>query len=169
MYIKFNTIAEFNTWHDQVKTDLGISGKDYTKAIAHPTDNTVICGYNRQIDLSGLTTITRESAILSGYISGDVNEAVTQKIRDAVNFFSEIMVQAAGENVLMGITQAGKTKEVADYLADVMRYGQTGSLYEVLAELTALQTAGVPSSLDPFVNYQRLEDFKIKIETYLGL
>jgi len=90
-------------------------------------------------------------------------------ITNAIIFGQELIVTFATENVLMGITQAGKTKSVSDYLADVTRYTQTGSLYEVINEIDNLIIEGIPQDLDPFVNQARLESFKSKIQNYLGL
>lgn len=89
-------------------------------------------------------------------------------IRNAVAFFDEIMTEFAGENITLGITVAGKTKDVADYLKDVLRYGQTGSLYEVMNECDALIAAGIPGDLSPFVTADRLNYFKAKIVAYLS-
>lgn len=89
-------------------------------------------------------------------------------IRQAVAFFDDLMTEFAGENITLGITQAGKTKDVADYLANVLRYGQTGSLYEVINECDALVTAGVPAGLSPFVTEARLNTFKAKVTAYLS-
>jgi len=90
-------------------------------------------------------------------------------VRGAMDFFSTMMVHFAAENVTMGITQAGKTKEAADYLSVVMRYGQSGSLYAVMNEIDTLVSNGVPASLSPFVTSARLTDFKSEVAGYLGL
>lgn len=88
-------------------------------------------------------------------------------VKQAQSFASQIVVEFAAENILMGITQAGKTKVVADYLADVTRYAQTGSLYEVINEITRLINSGIPADLSPFVTQVRLEAFRQKIINYL--
>ena len=95
--------------------------------------------------------------------------SVKKIVTEAISFGQNLIIDFAAENVLMGITQAGKTKEVADYLADVMRYAQSGSLYEVLAEVNRLQTSGLPAELAPFVTTDRMNAFKLKIEQYLGI
>lgn len=89
-------------------------------------------------------------------------------VTNAIEFFQEIMVTYAAENITMGITVYNKTKEVADYLATVMRYGQSGSLYEVIHEIDNLKTEGIPVELSPFVTDARLDVFKAKITTYIG-
>lgn len=71
------------------------------------------------------------------------------KIQNAILGFNNIMVQYVAQNVLAGITQAGKTQLIADTLKDVQRYGQSGSLY---AAITALQTIHLTPDMDPFLN-----------------
>lgn len=93
---------------------------------------------------------------------------VQKKIIEAINFGYNNTVAFATENVIMGITQAGKTKLVADYLIDVFRYCQTGSLYEVINEIDRLVLQGIPLELDPFVTQTRLEKFKQDIQDYLS-
>jgi hypothetical protein len=88
-------------------------------------------------------------------------------INSAINFGHKIMVEFASENVMMGITQAGKTKEVANYLTDVARHIQTGSLYEVINEIDRLKIEGLPQDLSPFITETRLDRFKQKILDYL--
>ena len=96
-------------------------------------------------------------------------KAIRKIIQDAIKFGNDIIIEFAAENIAMGITQLGKTKAVADYLADVMRYAQTGSLYEVLAEIQRLEGLGLPADLAPFITTERLALFKGKIQSYLGI
>lgn len=167
MYIKFNTISDFNDWHSQVKSNLGLTDKDYTKPINHPNDGTVICGFNNLVNVSNLNVITNSQAILSGYVNGDVNKSLRDLVNDSINFGQELLVDYAAENVALGITQAGKTKEVADYLSDLMRYAQTGSLYEVINEVDRLIAAGLPADLEPFITLNKMNEFKQKVIDYL--
>lgn len=94
-------------------------------------------------------------------------EAIKNVVRAATSFGQSIIIDFAAENVALGITQAGKTKAVADYLANMTRYAQTGSLYEVLAEIDRLEQAGLPQDLVPFVTAARLQIFRTKITSYL--
>jgi hypothetical protein len=89
-------------------------------------------------------------------------------VEKAIIFAQHLTINFAAENVVMGITQAGKTKEVSDFLADVTRYAQTGSLYEVINELDSLVAAGLPQELEPFVTETRLNTFKNKIIEHLS-
>ena len=108
------------------------------------------------------------NALVSNH-QGDPLFVVRNVIQDARNFFDDLLNNFAAENVLLGITQAGKTRDVADYLRDVMYYGQSGSLYEVLGVINQLQQAGYPTDLEPFITEVRMTLFKSKIEGYLGL
>lgn len=88
-------------------------------------------------------------------------------VDNAIDFFQEIMITYAAHNITSGITQAGKTKEVSDYMKNVMHYGQSGSLYEVIHEIDRLLDAGIPASLDPYVSIAICNCLKTKINNYL--
>lgn len=89
-------------------------------------------------------------------------------VGNAISFGQQLIVEFASENVLMGITQAGKTRDVADYLSNLMRYAQSGSLYEVINEVDRLIAEGLPSSLEPFITETRMNSFKQKVVDYLS-
>lgn len=112
-----------------------------------------------------------QQATIDGLVTahpGDTLKYLRAIVKNARAFFSEILNQYAAENIAMGITQAGKTKDVSDYLADVMRYGESGSLYEVISEVDALKAATVPADLAPFVTDARLDEVRAKIVEYLS-
>ena len=90
-------------------------------------------------------------------------------IQNAMDFFNELLINFAAENITLGITFYGKTKEVSDLLENVQRYGQGGSLYEVRAEIIALEALGWPTSTIAFVNDARMQILLNKVETYLGI
>ena len=115
------------------------------------------------------TTVAKTSfdPIVSAHQPSAVN-IYKSVVRSAIDFFEDLMVNYAAENITMGITVLNKTKEVADYLADVMRYGQSGSLYEVMHEIDTLIAAGIPADLSPFVTNARLTDFKNNVQDYLN-
>lgn len=95
-------------------------------------------------------------------------EIVAEKIQQAINFGNKIVIEFATGNVLLGITQSGKTGQVADYLAGVLRYVQSGSLHEVIAEIDRLKAVGLPEDLAPFVTEERLDTFKSKFVEFLS-
>jgi hypothetical protein len=106
--------------------------------------------------------------IVAAHSSQALKYHIKGVVREAINFFDELMIDYAADNVALGITQAGKTKSVADYLSNVMRYGQSGSLYEVINEIDSLKAAGVPVDLAPFITDARLDQFKQSILDYLS-
>lgn len=93
---------------------------------------------------------------------------IEEKIKQAIAFGQQLMIEFSSQNVLMGITQQNKTKAVSDYLNEVQRYLLSGSLYEVVKEIDRLQQAGIPENLAPFVTQERLNQFKQKILNFLN-
>ena len=84
-------------------------------------------------------------------------------VTEAINNFKKIQIEFSAENMVLGINSSGKTKDVSDYLKNVLRYGQTGSLYEVVAEIDLLIQNEPPENLHPFITVDRLNYFKNKI------
>jgi len=115
-----------------------------------------------------LTNRTQLDSVVFAHNHLSAKQVVKYTVKAAIEFGNNLVVDFASENVLMGITQAGKTKEVADYLADLMRYAQTGSLYEVIAEIDRLIAAGLPTNLEPFITESRMNTFKQQVIDYLS-
>lgn len=99
----------------------------------------------------------------------EIKENVRNILQNAKNFGKQLVEDIAVENILMGITQAGKTKAVADYCKNVQLYLNTGSLYAALNEMDTLIAAGAPSILSPFITDARMIATRAKIASYLGL
>lgn len=96
-------------------------------------------------------------------------DAAVAKIKKAMDFGTYVMVEFAAENMLLGIVSSGKTKEVADFLADANRYLSSGSLYEVSAEIDRLYGLAIfPEELAPFITKERLSAVQMKILEYLN-
>lgn len=119
MFILFNTLAEFNTWHDQVKIDLGLGSQNYTVAIPHPTNDTVICGFNNQVNVSSLNLITKNDAILSGYINGDINQALSANVIAAKEFANDLLQRLKEKNLSEGLDSIDKSAWVHHRLRKV--------------------------------------------------
>jgi hypothetical protein len=96
-------------------------------------------------------------------------QVVEKKISDAKDFGESILKEFATENVLMGITQAGKTEAVTRYLHFVEHYIEQGSLYAAINEINTKLTEGIPAELSPFVTTARITVFLNKIKVYLGI
>lgn len=103
-----------------------------------------------QLNLPDNTPADQVQLILNSYAQPPPSaQQITQgKIQNAINGFNSIMLQYVAQNVLGGITQMGKTELIADALADVQRYGQSGSLY---AAISALQAVQLTPQMAPFL------------------
>ena len=107
------------------------------------------------------------NTITAGNFAKTMQEVIQEKIDGAIQFGAEIILQAIITNITLGITQAGKTRMVSDYLRALQRYLREGSLYAAIEEIDELISQGVPSDLAPFVTEQKLQDVKTKIQSYL--
>ena len=85
---------------------------------------------------------------------------VRRKVIKAIESANDLIRQFAAENIAMGITQAGKTKLIADILKDVFYYAQTGSLYECIAAIDAIV---ILPEYAPFITEERKTDLKNKV------
>lgn len=98
------------------------------------------------------------------------DQAIAQKqveviIRSAIAFGAELLVQFSTENVLLGITQAGKTKEVRQAMSEIITALQTGSLYDAMDEIDQIPESAKDGI---FITDERLQEYKTKIQEYLG-
>lgn len=70
-YIKFDNIDDFNSWHINIMSDLGIPDGlgtvIYTSPIVHPTDDTVIANVDERVDLSDKTIVSKDEVFTLGY------------------------------------------------------------------------------------------------------
>ena len=98
------------------------------------------------------------------YIAGDIGEVVDK----AMEFGHKLLVNFSMENVILGITEAGLTEAVLDYLEPIKSAVQTGSLYLVITKIDRLIFEGIPTNLSPFVSVEKLVLLKGDINKYLG-
>ena len=92
----------------------------------------------------------------------------TQKINASIEFGNQLIKDYAIANVMLGITQAGKTKVVAMLMRDLVYFCQTGSLYEVMNEVDRIIAEEDLSQVTPFVTVEKLNQFKQKVQTFLS-
>lgn len=91
-------------------------------------------------------------------------QIVENKIAKAIDGFTELMIEYAAQNVLLGITQAGKTELISDTLLPVMQYGESGSLY---AAISALQAVQLTDDMAPFLTAAVITDLINKATSVL--
>lgn len=163
----FNSQA-FSGNFNIAKLSIEISGSSIVTNLINilSLDEKIVCIFEEEISEDDRNTLDNIVAAHSHIEITDYTQAI---IRNAIAFAQEQIIVFAAENIAMGITSAGKTKLVADYLSDITRYAQTGSLYEIVNEIDKLISDGIPSNLSPFVTETRLNNFKIKIFQYLGV
>lgn len=96
-----------------------------------------------------------------------VNNAITQAGAFGVN----LTVQYASSNVLQGITQAGKTQLIADYLKDVAYYLHNGSLYAAIDAFNSMlaMDSDTKASVAPYVTDALIYTYMNKVQTYLQI
>lgn len=97
--------------------------------------------------------------------------ALAGMLQRARTFGDALIIQTAMENIAMGITQAGKTRAVADYTQKLQNYLSSGSLYAAIEELDSMiDDVNRPSlELSPYITTERLNAAKNQIKVYLGI
>lgn len=110
-------------------------------------------------------TITEETFEIT------IQEIVSGKIENAQVFGNQLLNEFATDNVLMGITQAGQTIHVTDYLHKLSHYILTGSLYAAIQQINNIiaDTSETKENLSPFVTNERMVEYKHKIQDFLEI
>lgn len=141
---------------------------DYDGLAASPDGLTVV--FKVPVGDSDSTALSAYwDAVTPSTFAPTMEEIVQLKISTAIQFGNKVIVDASTANVLQGITQAGKTKEVSDFLRSLGRYLREGSLYAALVEIDALISQGVPEDIQTWVSADKLNGAKLKIQTFLGI
>ena len=108
-------------------------------------------------------------------IGTDAAELVCLNVYDPlVVKLNKVRRRFIGENIAWGITQAGKTRAVGDFMKDVELWFGRSSVYEVVQEIEkckiALQNdSTLAASLAPFVTISRLDSYKFNVLQAAGL
>lgn len=121
--------------------------------------------FTRELTAAEITTL--DALVLAHTGATTPQEAVANAIANAVAFGTLLMQEFATENVLAGYNTA-QVKAIADHLASVQHYLQSGSLY---VTLDALQNHTLPLTVDgvEVVSQAKIDNFAAKISAYLGL
>lgn len=110
--------------------------------------------------------VTEDEDLAEQLATQDALAAMQVAVGKAITFGQKLITKFAAENVMLGITQDGKTGEVLDKMGPVMIALQSGSLYEAITRAKAIS----PSVYDSkYVTHDRLYAFINEIEAYLGL
>lgn len=84
---------------------------------------------------------------------------------NALNQWKSLVIAVAAENIAMGITASGKTKLIADTLAPVALYGNTGSLWEAYSALSSIK---ITPEMAPYITEARVQWMKNELITILS-
>lgn len=124
---------------------------------------TVLIYFNAQLSEFQKSTL---DTVVSSHILTTTREQIDAIIDGALTFGNKITRDFVAENVMLGITQRGLTKHVRTMFKEVKDAIQTGSLYDAISEIRALD----PNDFDNVViTPARVLLFRNKIETYLGV
>jgi hypothetical protein len=129
----------------------------------------VLCWFQDALSSEDQTTL---NSILSAYVNSLPIETIIQRsISNAQNFGNSLLLEYAAQNVLAGITQAGQTIPVSNYLANLYNYLSAGSLYAGIQEINNLiaDTSDAKAALSPFLTNDIMYTYLNKIQTYLGI
>lgn len=110
------------------------------------------------------------NALVSAHDPIDANAVLAAKLDAAIMFGKSLIVEVALSNIQAGITQAGKTRAVADYTQKLQNYLVTGSLYAAMEEITALRNDLTRPllGLSPFITDAKLDAYKAKILAFVS-
>jgi hypothetical protein len=104
-------------------------------------------------------------------MSPTTQQIIQNSILSAQTFGNNLLLEYAAQNVLAGITQAGQTIPVSDYLANLYNYLSAGSLYASIQEINNLiaDTSSTKTNLSPFLTNDIMYTYMNKIQAYLGI
>jgi hypothetical protein len=117
-------------------------------------------------NLTESNIVVLETLITNHTTSPSLTDIVKQSINNAMVFGQSLLLDFSTENVLMGITQEGKTGEVLSKLSTVLPAIQSGSLYEAISRIKSIPSSDYDSK---YITEARLLIFINKIEVYLGI
>lgn len=95
-------------------------------------------------------------------------EIVMAKVQGYKKFSSNVMDEFIVENIVLGITQQGKTRLVGETMKDLTYWLERCSMNEALAEIENIKSRITPE-MAPFITEARMNVFRDKILVFLGL
>lgn len=98
-----------------------------------------------------------------------LQQIVEAKLEAAIAFGTKMVTDAATQNVIDGVTAAGKYKDVSDFLQNLGRYLREGSLLAAIDEITLLTETDIPETVQPFVTAEKLIAAQGRIQSFLGI
>jgi hypothetical protein len=149
---------------------LAILGEDYDGLVAS-NSFFLVCSKN-PISPENVTAIETwwQNAVEADF-QPTTQELISASISAASSFGNKLATDFVVENVQMGITQAGKSGAMIDYLHELVHCILSGSLHQAVSVIDGYIADSSPEKeyLQPFVSNERLIVYKHKIQDYLGV
>jgi hypothetical protein len=119
----------------------------------------------------GNAVTTYWSSLTSTSFNPTETEQIQAAIQAAMTFGQQLIVQYSAQNVAAGITQAGQTQAVANYLGPMINYLITGSLYAAIDQINTYiaDTSSTKQGLSPYVTNDILYAYLNEIQTFLKI
>lgn len=128
------------------------------------SDNSLIISYVMPLSVDNKKAL--DQAVEAHTTTPTNIELAKARINDALRFGGELFIQFCAENVLMGITQKGKTELVLENMSAINKSIKNASLYETVRLLKSFPN---DKKDDEFITNARLLKFLNKVEEYLKL
>lgn len=122
--------------------------------------------------LEGEQTEVLDSIVNGHNLPGpSISEIIDASLANAEKEGKRLIQKFKKENVLSGITQMNKTKEVSDYLHWMNHYLEQGSLYAAIQQVDIyIQDQNRANlQLEPFVTDEVLTGYKHELQDYLNI
>lgn len=132
-------------------------------------DNSVKLNVRKNDSNEDICDLPQEYEITISDITAEITrKQVKEVVSKAMAFGQSLMEDFATDNILAGITQAGKTRAVSDFMLTMQSLLLSGSLYAAKDEIDAMIANGLPAELAPFITEAKLLEYKQKIIAYLA-
>lgn len=118
------------------------------------------------LGLQDLPNLAEIESLADSYLAYQSEYNLKRIVEGALGKGQALIQEFITENLVLGITQAGKTKEVRQAMAEVTSCLMTGSLYDAIDELRLIPTEAKDAT---FITDVRILSYINKIESYLGL
>jgi hypothetical protein len=110
--------------------------------------------------------VQEDATLVSAKAAKVMDDYISNKLNDAVNFGADIIREFTKENIVMGITTDNMTGVVRKAMSEVIIALQTGSLYDAIIEAKAIPADKKDAK---YITDARLLSFINKIETKLNI
>lgn len=156
----FEKLINPSKLHDEI-VDASISAFSYVETVGEE----VIVYFSEELTSEQITALT---GLVTSHQPSTAQDLINDRIKAATSFGDALLNEFTIENVMLGITQAGKTRAISNYCHKLAHYISTGSLYAAIEQIDEMLGLGLDPTLEPFVTEARLLEYKAKIQAFLA-